>query len=143
MGNSTANEASPREKGPTLLEHHQLSAHLPALGQPRRVDPRAAAGQRPRSAGAPDGGAPEGRRSGSRCVRTPTTLGVGQGLLLHGSAPGSVYVIRWAIRPTDDHGGNGMADRGQLERWAQEHGRAMPAVAPRYTGPDGPDGNPS
>lgn len=28
-----------------------------------------------------------------------------------------------------------MADRGQLERWAKEHDRAMLAVAARYAGP--------
>ena len=33
-----------------------------------------------------------------------------------------------------------MADGGQLERWTQEHDRTMPAVAPRFEGPNGPGG---
>ncbi len=57
MGNSTANETGPREKGPTLLERHQLWANPLALGQLRRVDLWAAVGQRPHAAGPPDAGA--------------------------------------------------------------------------------------
>ena len=40
-----------------------------------------------------------------------------------------------AIPPANDQGGTGMADRGQLERWAKEHDRTMLAVAARYAGP--------
>ena len=54
------------------------------------------------------------------------------GRLLHGSAPGSVYYSQWATPPTDDHKGNGMAGRGQWERWALNRlAHRLPSTASR------------